>query len=444
MNKNKSFSRKLFSGSLWALFIRVFTVLSNLAINVLIARLLKPQEVGAYFLLVSVVSMVTIFALAGTERAIVRIIAESTGRGEPGRARTAVRKSFLIIGTTSLVTAALFYLFGFKLLIRHVFHVQLLEELTLIGAIWVIFWSFESLTAEMFRGFQQIHLAVVFKRLAPNILVVSGVLIGSLLREGWTLKQFTLLVLFAWIASVLLSAWMILRYSDSMRGAGKVGVSEILKLSWPMWIVSFVTFSLPQVDLWLVAFFETAEVVAVYGAASRLFRFVAVPLLIVQSVVPPLIAEMHARGETSELEKGLRTAATLSFIPGSIIIAAYMFFGDFILRLVYGSYYSQGTLILQILSIGMLTRILSGSSQSTLMMTGHERLMMQISIFSGLVMMLGGICVGGRFGETGIAIAVTVSITLQSLLSLFYAKKMTGIWNLPRFYPMKAKVPAKI
>jgi O-antigen/teichoic acid export membrane protein len=68
----------------------------------------------------------------------------------------------------------------------------------------------------------------------------------------------------------------------------EIHVSEIIKISWPLWITNLTLFVLVQSALWVMGLFRSPEEVAVYGAAVRAITLVTMPLLIVNLVVPPL------------------------------------------------------------------------------------------------------------------------------------------------------------
>jgi len=50
------------SGSVWAFSVRIFASLSGFVVNALLARLLTPDELGAYFLTFSIVMFAALVA----------------------------------------------------------------------------------------------------------------------------------------------------------------------------------------------------------------------------------------------------------------------------------------------------------------------------------------------------------------------------------------------
>jgi|SRR5215217_8307771 len=97
-------------------------------------------------------------------------------------------------------------------------------------------------------------------------------------------------------------------------------------------------------------------------AATRLVAFIARPLLVINLVLPPVIAEMYTQGKTGRLERTLRGYSTLSGVPSLFVLTVFMLLGGQILRVGYGDYYRQDARILMLMSAakrlaGMWTRV---------------------------------------------------------------------------------------
>ena len=77
--------------------------------NGLLARLLSPQELGAYFLALSIVSLAAVVGSMGLPKTVVRLVAENMGLDRSGRTRRAIR-TVLGLGVLGTVCISLAYL----------------------------------------------------------------------------------------------------------------------------------------------------------------------------------------------------------------------------------------------------------------------------------------------------------------------------------------------
>lgn len=436
-----SLRSRLLSGSAWALGGKVGASVIGLATNVVLARMLSPEELGAYFLAMSIVSFGAIVGCLGLNRSAVRFVAEALGLERRDRARRIVAL-VLGIGTVGALVSGGAYLLVGPLVAKNLFGSPALVAVTGLVAGWIALSTVQELFAETFRGFHDIRLATLFGGVATggnSAGLIMRVMLISALVVVWVASEETSLttVMLVMVGSASVTALMsglVLRVR--MHSVGSVGsgreeasVREVLGVSAPLFINNITVFFLTQSDLWIVGAFGSGEEVAIYGAASRFVALVTMPLLVVNAVLPPVIAEMYARGERERLESVLRPFATLAGIPSVIALALFALAGGPILALVYGNFYAGGALVLALLSLGKLAFVVSGSCGLTLQMTGNQTLIMWISILSGVFFFAGAIWAVQAYGAAGVASVSAASVIFQSLLMVLAAKWKTGIWT---------------
>ena len=90
MLHNQTLKKKLLKGGAWAFAGKLTAAVSALLINMFLARVLSPDELGVYFLAFSFVTVVSIIAQLGLGQVVLRYVAESVGIGSPSRAVSAI------------------------------------------------------------------------------------------------------------------------------------------------------------------------------------------------------------------------------------------------------------------------------------------------------------------------------------------------------------------
>jgi O-antigen/teichoic acid export membrane protein len=429
-----SLKKRLLSGGAWAFAGRVGMVVVGLVSNALLARLLSPQDLGAYFLAVSIMLFGATAGSLGLNQAVVRFIAESLGNKQFQRARRAVvlASGYGALGAFGVGLAYL--LFG-HLIGRDLFGAPALVSVTGLVAGGIVAMSLQQLLAEVFRGFYDIRLASLFGGLSSAIFLVTCLGLLWALEGQATLVVVMFLSAGSSFASVFLGGWLLRRKVTALPREGTEGWirhKHILRVAWPLLITNLALLILTQADLWILGAFRSQEEVAIYGAAARVVFLLAMPLLVVNLVVMPLIAEMYAQGRRTELERTLRASATLAGIPASLTLLGFVLLGAPILGLVYGDYYRAGAVVLTLLSLGQLVNVWTGSSGITLMMTGHQFVMMAITVVCGAVTIATCLGVVGQYGSTGVAAAAAGGLALQSVSMWLGAKATTGMWTHAR------------
>lgn len=439
-SSGKSLRAYLLSGGGWAFGGKVVTSLAGLAVSALLARLLTPEAMGAYFLTFSLVSVAAVFAQLGLSQTAVRLVAESMGIGKPGRARAAVRAVFRYGTIGALIVAGPLTLGAGQWLVLHVFNSSLMASVITLAAVWVVVMTFQGLLTETFRGFHDIRLATIFGGLVTSVL--SAVVFAWLwiIQGHSNLKQVIILTVTVGSTSLIL-AGMLLR--DKLKGLKEnsgINSRDVMRIAWPLWVTNLSFVAITQADVWILGMFRPQEEVAIYGAAVRLVMLVVTPLLIVNFVVPPLIAKLYAQREKRELENMLRITATLAGFPAFIALVGLFFWGEYVLGLIYGSFYRSGAFVLILLSLGQLFNVLAGSCGVTLMMTGYQKVLMKITIICGVTKIVFALLLVRHYDMAGVAFASTAGLILQNTLMWLAVRVKTGIWthvSIPKLFNLK-------
>ncbi len=431
--------RRLLSGSAWALGGKVATTLSGLATMALLARLLSPQDLGAYFLAMSVVITGATVGSLGINHVAVRFVAESMGSNQYLRARHVVGK-IVRIGVLGALAAAAIYLALGNLLGNGVFHVPALASATGLIALWIAAVALQGVMADILRGFQDIRLATIFSGPTTGIGngPASGILLAVCVFVLWLVGGRTSLATVVLLAAasvglcVLLASWFVADKVVSLPQQGDkdaIETRQLLHVAWPLLLTSLALFIQTQTDIWIVGAFLPPQEVAIYGAAARIVYFVAVPLAIVNSVVTPFISQLYTQGKKNELEAALRYIATLASVPGFLVASGFLLFGGPVLTLVFGDFYRQAATVLAVLSIGLLVSVWAGSGEVTLIMTGHQTSAMVIAIISATITAAAGLIAVGPYGLTGVAVASSGGWAMQNIFMWLAAKYKTGMWT---------------
>jgi O-antigen/teichoic acid export membrane protein len=440
----KLMRRRLLSGGLWGLGGKIMMAFIGIASNALLARLLTPQDLGAYFLAYSIVSLGTTLGLLGMGSVAVRLIAEGMGLNLYGRVQRVIG-AVLCTGTLGALAVGLTYLLYGDALGEVVFNAPALAAVSGLVAGWIIVETLQGLWSEIFRGFHDFRLSTLLggqttgsiSGLATVTLIVTSLLLLWLVKGQATLATVLLLAICSGVVTNFLGGWLLHRKmaelptqpsEKSQEAKFKEVFGQVLFTAWPLLIANIVMFGLRFGDIWVLGAFRPEEEVAVYGAAVRLVSVVTMPLIVIYSIVPPLIAEMNVQGRREDLERIIRPLATLTGIPGFLASVVCIVFAGPILGLVYGDYYREGAVTMSLLSVGLLTTLWAGSGGFTLMMTGHQKTYMWITIICGTVMLTAMIAAVGPYGMTGVAVCRLAGWALQNGLMVLMTKQKLGIW----------------
>ncbi len=428
-----NFRKSLMSGGLWAVAGKFTTSFLTLAINAFLARMLAAEEVGVYFLAFNIAMFGAYLGTFGFEQTVVRFIAESIGRNELKNI-TYIIKIALTATTAGAICTGVIYFFSSNWIAFNVFSSIGLSSIKLVMFFWIIANSFQVMLGETFRGFQDIRYASIFGGILSTIIFVTSLVSIYFMDMTVTLSSIILL----WVVSLTLSnsiglavLWKkvrVLKRGPNTNPNRTLSFKKMLETGMPLFAVSISTFILSQCDLWIIGGVGGDEDLAIYGAAAKLTMLMSMPLLILNSVVPPMIAEKHAQGEVKSIEATLRIIATLAFMPTLCFLLVFIVFGKSLLSLVYGSpMFGSGAHVLIIMGLKQLACVSIGATSSVLAMGGKQKELMRITLWTGLFSIILSLILGSYLTGIGVAIGFLIPICISQILLVLTAKKSMEI-----------------
>jgi len=414
----------------------VVSTIATVGVGALLARLLSPNAFGAYVLAASMVVVSSVAAELGLRQAAVPLIAKPLVLGDTGRARAAIRAVIRLSVIGAVVGGAILAAGAGAWIAENVFGSPLLASVSWLIAVWVVSITIQNVLSGVFRGLHDIRLATVFEGLASGSLTAIVLLVMWVTVGHATLEPVLALSVAASVASLSLAGVLMWRRIHSLEPGSRLDLRGVLSFTWPMGVTGLAIFAVTTwTDVWIIGAFLGQREVALYGAAVRLAALVAAPALVLHSVAPPLIAELHARGDRPQLQRALQIATAWLSLPSIALFLLFAALGSSILGVVYGPTYGQASDVMVVLSVGYLGIMLVGPCGDALTMTGYQKLMMVITIATGAVSFLAGLALVGPFGVLGVAAATTGGILVQVLLLLWFVKRRLGIWTQARFAP---------
>lgn len=422
----RTLKRRLLSGGGWTVAARVVAGLSGFAVNVLLSRLISPEDLGAYFLLVSVASVGAMMAQLGLQIAVVRLVAEAIAQGSTGRARGFIKGAFATVAISAIGLGLLLTMAGGNGALT-VFDSAVLAEAAWLGGAWLAGLALMNLVAESFRGLHDYRMAGAMGGAGSTLLMFGALVLVFLIQGRTDLFFVTCLGVLAVITCTIGGMTVLRQRLISLGPVSAVSAREILSMSLPLMVTSLAIFVSTQADLWIIGISRDKDEVAMYGATVRLVQLVTMPMLMMNAVLAPSISEQFSQGHKARLERLLRGSAALIGLPALLMLALIFLAAGPALGWVYGDYYRGGATVLFLVSAGQVANVLAGSAAVVLMMTGHQRAAMVISAVTGAGLVVGGLLVVDSYGINGVAAVAGAMTALHGLLSAVWVRHTTGM-----------------
>lgn len=427
-----SLRRGIVRGVSWTFGVRAVNAVVLLIVNALMTRILKPEDVGLYFLAMSMVTFATYISSFGLHLAVVKLLAESLAKNMHGRARNIVKKVMFLAAGNGTIVFFIMAFGGLEYINRLFYDSDKLSQSVILISLWALAWAMQMTLSEIFRGFHDIKLAVIFRRFMPNacfFLFLVGLMVGNW-DASYELVFYGSVA--SWVSSCCVSTLLSIKKTQQLKiEEGDVPFREILKLAWPLGFASVFTLGMMQADIWILGSLSHLDDLAIYGVVVRILRQVIFPLVAITATIQPLIVSLYTDGNINKLQTMLRATSTVTAGIGLLVLIWALVLGEWTLAFVFGPHYASGAGIFVILSVNTLFLMIDGSNQMALMMMGFERLTMWLSGFYAASVIMGGILFVPRYGAVGMAWVMTGTSLLRCFLHAYFLWRRTGITTLP-------------
>ena len=396
--------------------------------TILVARLLQPDRFGDFAFVMSLVTIVSVPPTIGLRQVLAREAAYATAHGDQARLSALWLWALRWSGGITVLLACLLALWALTTQGRSDLRLPLLA-----GALVLLLLPMPQLFAGVVQG-----LGRVATSLLPEALVRPGVLltlIGLIWATSGQVPPAVTTLLLAVALAVALEAvvgailfrratglrpfWARDRATDLPRGA--LALSAL-----SFGAIASVHLINNNLDVVMLGLLTGERETGLYRAATVLSELVAFGLGVVNFVILPRIAGLHARADREGLQKLVTTSARIIAVMAALGLAVLLLAGGPILSGLFGAEFAQARGALIILAFGQLANALFGPVALVLNMTGHERLTLvgvSIAVVLNAVLNLALI---PRYGIEGAAIASASALILWNVVLALLLKRQVG------------------
>lgn len=432
----------LLRGGGLTLLARLLAVGCGLFVQMLLARLISPAELGAYFLVQSLAVSMALVGQLGLPRIVVREIAKAVGAGRHSDVvRIVTRTVPAVFVGVGVVSASYAIVIG-PWLGQKVFDSEYVRASSMLVSAWIAGMAFQNLSSESLRGMHRLGMAAFFGGPVSSLITAAVLTIALLVPGKSHLTEVLLVSVLSTFVTVVFSAGAVAKHLKVCPGAGQIQTKVLFRGAPTMLTVGLADNMISQSDLWIIGSTLGENELALYGAAKRLTQVVSLPMVIVSLVVPPLIADFYARGEVSRLQRGIRGIATLAGLPSLAILGLFISGNEIVLSWVFGPFYAAAGSALIFLSLERMGAVWAGPCSMTLLMTGNEKGMLTATFSGGCVQAIATAAGAYSGGLESAALGFFLGSLFRNILLWNEARRTTGIRT--DFDPMGLREASKL
>jgi O-antigen/teichoic acid export membrane protein len=183
---------------------------------------------------------------------------------------------------------------------------------------------------------------------------------------------------------------------------------------------------LTYTDVLVLRQFRSPDEVAHYFAATKILALVFFVYFSVSAAVAHRFAALHVAGNHEALAKFSASTVRWTFWPSLAATLVVLVLGKPILWL-FGPGFVVAYPQLFILAASLIARAAVGPAERVLNMSGEQRVCALVYAVALAINLAGAFALAPRFGATGVAAAIAIAITAESIMLFLIAKRRLGL-----------------
>ena len=393
--------------------------------SVVIARKLGAETAGFFFLCLAVITFMQHICRLGMDNVVLRSIATSYSSEEKYQIGKIVNSLAVIIFIVGLLiglalSGSSYWIANYLFRKPEIYHH--LRSFSLA----VPFLSVSFLLGYAFQGQLKLIPMIMAQNLVLNILLILSILFFAASDGADVSLYFVACTAVSCIISFII-------WKSGELGAGYGHLSStwtFLKQGTSFFHVVLLQQCMAWFPIILIGVFTTSAEVAIFSSANRIASLAAFLLLSVNTVLGPRFSSMFKQGKLFEIEATLRTYAKTTIVLSLPYILVVLLFPKWVMSL-FGPDFVEGSKVLQILCMGQVVNLLTGSVGLLLMMAHQERAWRLIIGFSFLSNIILCVFLIPAYQAEGAAMAASFSLSLQMVIASVVVWRLFGIVSTP-------------
>ncbi|MFA6328995.1 MAG: flippase [Candidatus Micrarchaeia archaeon] len=416
-------------GSFWGLVGTLAFKLISFAYAIYVARAFSQENVGLFYLAISVIGVVGFWRDLGLPAALQRYIPFFEAKKQGGKALSLLKISFaaeLVLGA-ALSTV----LFIFADSIGAVYQNAALAEGLRLLAAYVVFENMSKVITSYLQGRGDIKAS----QFLTNVQNIAKLAFTLLLFSLYGATLFTLCLAFtlSFLVIVLFGAPLIMRRLKDHDGEGGGPLTNqelshgILPFGITLTIVQTFWTLISSTDRMLLGYFgnpaTSIETVAIYSIATQLALTIMVFPNAFGSIFLPVISRLAGKDDIATMRKVLQTSQRwILFVTIPIALATMAFAGE-MLSVFYGSAYRPGGNAMAIFILGLMFSTIIYPISLALAGMRLVRLELNVAILACIANVVLNILLIPGFGMEGAAFASAIAFLISALMFERYGRQ---------------------
>jgi len=391
----------------------------------LMARFMGPDSFGSYSYFMTWITVAALLAKAGHEWVLLKAVPAKIRLHRIGEIRFLVIRAIKAVSVRATLAAAI--LLALALVVGRTEGLD--AQVMMAGSLLVIVLALAEIRRSLALAYGAIWLAE-----APENIIKSGILIlvaasvaltGSIAPQAMLWANLAITLFTSMGATIVFVRW---REKDILSLPSiEIETRSHDDLMRSMWVTNFLNIILKNADILIIGMITDFASTGIYIAATRVAALAAAPVMVLDRIVAPPIAEAAELGDYKRVRASSWEYSILSTSACFILVLFMCVFGDHFISILFGNRYDGALLVTWILLIGHAANALTGPTGVLLSMSGAHRILVFIAIIGAALYLALLFVLAPKYLALGAASAFAVTHTAKALMQAFFVKRRLGI-----------------
>ncbi|MDO8553706.1 MAG: oligosaccharide flippase family protein [Candidatus Micrarchaeota archaeon] len=426
--------KTIVKGTFWGIAGATALKLISFVYTIIIARFFLPEQVGTFYLSLSLMYLIAIFGDLGIGNAMGRFVPYFMGKGEKQKVFSLLKASYLYTAILSaILSIGLFISAGF---LAVYFKNPDLERAVQYISIFLFINPFFGINSAFINGLKKFRENQFIFNLQNLLKLIILLLMFFYLGSNEAVIPISFIVSF--VIATLISFIFIKKANDELDIKEThlsfkeqfTLLSEIIPFGLTVSLIASFWVIATYVDRILLGIYlpaqDAAVNISIYTIAIALSGIVTVFAGALGGIIGPIISELFGKGSHDQMKKvSSSTLRWMVFLSAPTAITLLIFPGE-MLTMFYGTAYASGAIVLSMFTVATLMRML-GNIQTTIL-TSYNLLKVELSasVISTIINIIICIFLIPKYGISGAAVAFIISSFTITILMNYYCKKLAG------------------
>jgi O-antigen/teichoic acid export membrane protein len=407
---------------------RLLDLPSRYGLHLLIAARLSIADVGAFYIVFSVMTLLAGFGRLGVDRALTRAVAGALGRNAPATAQAAIKRAFAVTAAQSALVAALLAALAIPVA-GFVLHKPALAIPLMLGASTIVPQNLSTTAAGALAGMGRVATSqMIYSWLWPALFC------GVALVIPLTVSRTLLLIAASLFANAIAGIGLMLQAMPAVpAGTEKARPGPHFRIGISFFSLELVQLAMAAAPPFVLGIVASTADVGRYALAWRIVLVLNILVSAMAAIASPQFARASALDDRRELARSAAQAVGLTVALSIVPLLLLAFDPVFFLGL-FGRGYDSAAATLRILLAGQGALILCTAMPELLGMTGCARSLFKINTACLAMLLISLAILTPRFGAIGAASATAATMLFNAVAVTFAVKRHLGFVPLFTLY----------